>query len=249
MARDTISVRFGGELTLDGLAIAIERFQELVAALTNEVSGDTKIEWVVEDLATGSAVATVRGRALTPEAVERVAAAYSNVGQALQAHSPIGYSARVNEAARGLMRLLDGRITSIAFRVDEDEALITSFGDRTEDLPFEGYGAIEGRVETVSRRGRLYFTLYDTLFDEAVRCYLAPGMEDTMRDIWGHRAIVEGVVKRDPLTGRPREVRSIARVTKLEEIPAGSYREARGAARRPSNDPLPEEIIRRLRDA
>jgi hypothetical protein len=111
------------------------------------------------------------------------------------------------------------------------------------------YGGIEGRVQTLSSRGSLRFTLYDLLHDRAVSCYLASGAEETMRDVWGKLALVEGWVKRDAQTGRPITVRQIRNVTLLAEYPPASYKDARGAVKRQPGQMRGEEIIRRLRDA
>jgi hypothetical protein len=104
---------------------------------------------------------------------------------------------------------------------------------------------VRGRVQTLSSRGRLRFTLYDALYDKAVSCYLAEGQEDIMRDAWGHVALVEGWVTRDPATDRPLSIRGIERVTLLPEGDPHGYRRARGAV---LGRELPEAIIRRLRD-
>lgn len=102
-------------------------------------------------------------------------------------------------------------------------------------------------MQTLSSRGGLRFTLYDLLHDKAVSCYLAEGYEEIMRDLWGKIATVEGLVTRDPLSGRPLAVRQITTVTPKPDLPI-SYRDARGAA--PSlTGLLPEHPIRRLRDA
>ena len=43
------------------------------------------------------------------------------------------------------------------------------------------YGAIEGRVQSLSQRKGLRFTLYYQEFDRAVSCYLSEGQEERMR--------------------------------------------------------------------
>ena len=92
-------------------------------------------------------------------------------------------------------------------------------------------------------------TLYDSVFDKAASCYLETGQDSIMRDAWGRRAIVEGMVTRDPESARPLIVRRISHVELVTEYPPGSYRLARGILPRRSGDPTPEEAIRRVRDA
>ena len=110
-------------------------------------------------------------------------------------------------------------------------------------------GAVTGRVQVLSNRGGLRFNMYDTVHDKAVSCYLKQGQEDLMREAWGQRAMVSGEVTRDKATGRPITIRQIMNLEILEETVAGSYHEARGAVPWEPGDALPEDVIRRLRDA
>jgi hypothetical protein len=112
----------------------------------------------------------------------------------------------------------------------------------------EAYGAVEGRIQTLTSRGGLRFTLYDSLHDKAVSCYLAEDLEDIMRDAWGRRAIIEGRVSRDAKSGRPLAVRGITTLQVLPEIAPEKYRDLRGIARSTSGLSV-EEAIKRLRDA
>jgi hypothetical protein len=109
-------------------------------------------------------------------------------------------------------------------------------------------GLLEGEVQTLSKRGRLRFTLYDSIFDRAVHCYVTPDQEDTMRSAWGRRVVVAGQITRDPATGRPTSIIRIREVDLVEVPPVGSYRRARGAVRSASEE-KPEDTIRRMRDA
>lgn len=70
-----------------------------------------------------------------------------------------------------------------------------------------------------------------------------------MLDAWGKVAIVEGMVRRDAFTGRPVSVREVTALTVQPDSPTDSYRRARGAVPVPPGGPLPEDVIRRLRDA
>jgi hypothetical protein len=110
-------------------------------------------------------------------------------------------------------------------------------------------GAVEGRAQAISSRHGLHFTLYDLLWDRAVSCYLVDGHEAIMRNVWGRRAVVEGWITRDPLSGHPQTIRQVTRVTPLPDLPTDDYRRARGACPPHEGAPLPEVIIRHLRDA
>jgi hypothetical protein len=111
------------------------------------------------------------------------------------------------------------------------------------------YGAIEGRIQTLTNRGSLRFTLYDTHNDKAVSCYVAEGQEDLLRDVWGRRALVEGRIRRDSQTGRPLTIRDVRRIVPLPEPEPYRFYEARGILPLMPGEEMPEERIRRLRDA
>jgi hypothetical protein len=219
---------------------------------------------VIEDLNPGSATATARGLG-DAERIYRVIRGYEDVGTALEQNEPVPFtSKRVRSNANGLRKIVGGRIQSVAFETADREAIILPVAmpdaPRVESpVPVNvpslhpsasrmrpAYGAVTGRVQTLSNRGGLRFTLYDVLDDRAVSCYLAEGHEDLMRDMWGKMAIAEGLVTRDP-SGRPVSVRRIAKVAERPVL-KWTYRDARGAA--PSESGLTaEQAIRRLRDA
>jgi len=249
MARDTLTIRLDGNLTLDALSVALGHFRGLINELTAAVSEGSPITWLVDDLEVGSAIATIRGTAGEPTSVERVVAAYQAVGHSLETGQPIPYGPRVVKEATELAGLINGRIRAITFQTDAAESVIEKSIDVATNPDLVAYGAIEGRVQKMSARTRNTFTLYDSHFDEAVLCYLSPGMDQEMLGVWKQRARVEGLIARDGLTGRPRRVTSITRVELLHDVPAGNYLAARAILSTRPDDPTPEVIIRRIRDA
>lgn len=265
MPLDTVTLALSGEVPFERFAEAVKRFYDLVNGLTME-TGASDVVWIMEDLNVGSALATTRGLG-SVDKVEAVVRRYGEVGVELEEGKKLSptYSPKVRRAAYGLRRIPGGRIESVRLETPEREAILRPIERAAEQsklirmtpAPLEGavilhataaFGAIEGRVQTLSSRGGLRFTLYDTLNDKAVSCYLSEGYESIMRDAWGRLAIVEGLVSRDPLTGRPLVIRRVRDVKVLPEPGPGSYRDARGAA--PSlTGLLAEQAIRRLRDA
>jgi hypothetical protein len=136
----------------------------------------------------------------------------------------------------------------VRFETAEAEATVEVVAPTKSATPYpQTFGAVEGRIQTLSSRGGLRFTLYDTLHDKAVSCYLTEGFEDQMRDAWGRRAVVEGRVTRHPETGRPLAIRGITAVEVLPEVARHAYRDLRGLSPRESLSA--EDAIRRLRDA
>jgi hypothetical protein len=250
MPGTTVTLALEGAVPLGQFADAIAGFRQLIEALSKEVAGDAEIQWTVEELQAGSAIATARGESDAEEVVEHVAHAYLDVGRAEELGRPLPYSARVKSATGAITRVLNGKIDAVRFETAEGDATVYS---RTAAAPkspvLSAYGAVTGRIQTLSNRGSLRFTLFDTVHDRAVSCYLQPGHDETMRGVWGRVATVAGWVTRDRATGRPISVRRVTRVEPRQEVEPGSFRVARGAVHVPSDTEPPEVIIRRLRDA
>ena len=252
---DTLTLALDGQVTLDDFARAISRFHGIVAALSREIPGGEAIIWEVSNLQAGSAIADVTGRGPNSE-VELVVREYERLGEELERRGPLNFSPAVQAEARGLVGLINGRIESIRMETARQEHLIGG-GElsgvevsEVPEFPRSSLGAIQGVIETLSRRGGLKFTLYDLMHKKSISCYLPPGSEDRMRDAWGKNAIVHGIVRKDPATGRPLSIRDVTKVETVSESGPGDWRLAGGAvARRADDDPSPEEAIRLIRDA
>jgi hypothetical protein len=255
MAVDTVTLELSGDVALDDFSLAISRLRNLLTALEKDVAAGADILWLVDALETGSALTVYKGSTRNgggPTEVEKVVRAYGEVGQVLERNGVLTYSPLVEREARGLLKVLqDGRIEAIRFETPEVDAIVSGLPEeRKRPTTTEAYGAIEGRVQTLSSRGGLRFTLYDTLNDRAVSCYLAEDFDqEQMRDVWGRRAIIEGWVKRDATRGRPLTIRRVSNVVVRPETEPGTYREARAAVPLSDSTLLPELVIRRLRDA
>ncbi|MEX2237469.1 MAG: hypothetical protein WEB00_08040 [Dehalococcoidia bacterium] len=249
MANDTITIAFEGDVPLHIFAKAMGDFHQLIAALTEEVA-HAPIDWAVHDLQYSSAMATVKGRYAQIRAVERVVEAYGEVGSRLQKNEAIPYSEKVVRPARNLTRVLDGRITSVRFETPIDAVTVASPSAKLTTERLSAYGAVEGEVQTLSKARGLRFSLLDTVSERLVSCYLPPDAheEETMRGIWGRRAIVEGLVTRDPVTGRPVAVHNVRRVTPTPDT-QGGYQHARAILPLGDGDLMPEDLVRTLRDA
>lgn len=249
MPRDTVTLRLHGDVPLDKFAEAVRSFNGLVQALTDELSGDAAIEWLVTDLVASSAVTTAQGWSPQPQTVERVVDAYADVGERLQQGQVLPYSPKVRAAANRLRVIPGGKVESVIFETAAGEAEI---GVKADALPSirraSAFGAISGRVQTVTNRGSLRFTLYDLLNDRAVSCYLAEGQQGLMLNAWGHLARVTGSVSRDGGSGLVQAVRRISQVEILEEPSQGDFLAVRGISP-PVFDLTPEAAIRRIRDA
>ena len=244
MAKNTVTFALGGRVDIQALAEGVNALQRLIAALT----GSDDVTWVVEDLQSGSAVATLRGESSDPVKIERIVNDYGDVGSRLHRNESLNYGRRVGRAADTIKRLAQ-TIEYVRFETPDDDYTILGNGQAKERGLLKTVGAITGRIQTLSNRGGLRFNLYDAVHDRAVGCYLREGQEELMREAWGRCARVSGTITREQPTGRPLAIRQILDVETLEDFAPGSHRLARGAMPWARGEKLPEEIIRQLRDA
>lgn len=247
MAKNTLTFELGGRVEIADFADGVTAFRRLVVALTPRNAG---VAWVIEDLQPGSAVVTLRGESDDPTAVERIVDDYEKIGAALSWHEDLPQLNQRALSASYAIRELTGATDYVRFETPDIEYTIYRNG-HTPNRPAArvSIGAITGTIQTLSNRGGLRFNLYDTLHDKAVACYLAPGQDELMREAWGRRARVTGRISREASTGRPIAIRQIVAVETLSAAPPGSYRQARGAVPWQPGDPMPEDVIRQLRDA
>jgi hypothetical protein len=256
---DTVTLALQGEtVSLKEFADAITRFAKLVGELSKEARAP-ELGWEIDELDVGSAITTARAANLNgykPEQVEEVVRSYLEVGRALQEGQTIPFPDPVRREAEGIAGILKAKsnIEAIRFETAEDDAIIRERPPKTaaaEPVVRGAYGAVTGRIQTLSSRSRLRFTLYDKLHDRPVSCYLNEGQEDQIRDAWDKYATVQGWVSRDH-NGRPTAIRRITVIRALglteEGDPAG-YMRTRGILGRKTDEPRSEELIRRMRDA
>ncbi len=255
MAPDTITLVLEGDVTFETFATAVKSLHSLVHALTAE-EGDG-IEWRIEDLQPGSALVTITGSSPQSERVERVVRGYNDVGRALSENVQIGRGRKISRPAMELGRLVGNGVKRIRFETQEETVILNNppggkprAAKNSLNLPGNvkavAFGAVEGEVQTLTKRNVLRFTLYDVLADRPVSCYLQSGQEDIMREVWGKHAIVEGLVNRNPADGHPIAVRQVSKITPISE--EGDYTKARAILLLKPDAELPEVTIRRLRD-
>lgn len=249
MPRNTLTLTLKGDVPLAEFAKAMGHFSALVDALTENVGGATDIEWEISRLEAGSATAVIISKSPHEDTVEKVVRAYEIIGSSIKNNKPIPYSEFIAKEARAITSLLNGKIKTVEFITEQIETSIDKPFEFEE--PFErdySFGVVSGTVETLSKRGKVRFILYESLFDRAVNCYLGETQESLMLDAWDKRVRVAGQVYRDSITGRPTDVREIKNVEVLDESPV-DFMSLAGIIPWNEGDEYPEEIIRRLRDA
>lgn len=246
MADNTMTLALNGNVPFKEFAIAIEHFYGLVDALATQFHAKDSVDWFIDDLVKSSAIATVRGESQTPRKVEEVIEGYAAVARALESNTRVPYSDRVRRHANFIREIVNGQVTSVRFETSQSDIMVSD-SPRPLLLP-PAFGAVEGRIQTLSNRGSLRFTIFDSFHDRAVSCYLDEGQETLIREAWGRRAIVEGIVAREPDNGRPVTIRGVSSIEILsDDIP--HYHEARGIVVVRDGAPSSEDTIRRLRDA
>jgi hypothetical protein len=250
MSKDTLSFVLEGEVTLDVFASALSAFNALLNNLSKEVGDNAAIEWRVDELYAGSAVATFQGLYEDEKIVETVVDAYETVGEALSSGQEIPYSEAVRRSAWTITDLLNGKITSLRFETPAREFLISSkskIGEKAAPMKYS-LGTIKGTIQTLTMRRKLSFTVWDALFDKPVNCYLKEGEEERMRNAWGKRAVISGRVGRQSESGRPIVIREVKSIHILEDVEPREYKRARGVLPWNQGDEKPEEILRRMRN-
>ena len=253
---DTVTLALQGEVTLYAFSRAALHFNRLVDALSADVARSEGLRWVITELEAGSAIMTARGVG-DPVAAASVSTAYIGVGKALERGDASNLPERVRDEARAVVAVIESGVEAVRFETAEADATIRSLEEAfaasgAPESPSPqpvAYGGVTGRVQTLSSRGGLRFTLYDVLFDRAVSCYLAEGQEEIMLDVWGRMAVVEGLVTRDRVTGRPQVIRNVRGVTVVRDADPDAYLASRGILRRDPGDRPPEEAVRELRSA
>ena len=208
------------------------------------------VVWIVDDLQPGSAVVTLRAETGSDYEIARIVANYEDIGAVLaQNGHPLSASERVKSAADRIKSLTEF-VDYVRFQTAENDFTIYPNGDhQARPTATVSIGVVTGRIQTLSNRNGLRFNLYDAIHDKAVVCYLASHQTELIREAWGCRAAITGRITREAQTGRPITIRQITAIETLAEPPPGSYRQARGAAPWQPGDLLPEDAIRRLRDA
>lgn len=249
MREDEIRLRVGGEVTIEFLSGALAEFTRALDAV--EASHGASVRWVVAGLDHGSATAVVRAVPADDRSealILRMCMSVVEAGQAVM-RGEADVALPVTRHMTKLQAFASGdRPVAIECASGAVEFISGEAAKRTdaEMDRFVSLGTIRGRVEMLSHRRRLHFSLYDLVNDSAVACFPAEDMEPTMRDVWGHLADVTGTVRRDPATDRPHSIRNVTSVEIVDESPGTSYRSALGVLQ--TREPA-EELVRRMRDA
>lgn len=243
-----MTIRLGGELTIDRMIQVFAQFAEVLVAL-HEHQG-ANVTWMLDGLEHGSASATAKAIPLDDRSESRIPAMCDEYIQAARQVAS-GDANREQPLYATVYRIseLASQDNPVTFETDSDTVVLKlpdgATTETVEEQATESFGTVRGRVEVLSHRGSLTFNLYELLTDRAVRCNLDESFEDKMREAWGHVVDVSGTISREAGTGRPLRIRSVESVEIVEDGESGAYIKAKGAL---SNREPAEAIIRKLRD-
>ena len=172
MAADTLTLALNGRVSLADFASATVKLQRLVVGLAKQITPGATVEWEIADLQEGSAITTIRGETAKLDALDAIVTGYEFVGECLRNAKVIPYGPAVAKPANGIAALLNGHITSLRFETANKDVTIASNSTKLKSPTTTlAYGMVEGRVQTLTSRAGLRFTLYDKTFDAAVACY------------------------------------------------------------------------------
>lgn len=258
---ERITLELSGEVPYRDFVEAAVQLGRLVEAMMAEVDPSAAIDWTIADLRAGSAVIEAEGRASTFEESRSLGEFVTRL-DALAADAERGdyakWSDELTEPFRRMAGMVNGRVRSVR--------LTTRRGVRTiragepapvaepaaAPEPFElkqrALGAVIGRITTINHKRGYHFTLRQRDSDVDINCYPPPALQEDMRANWDKWVIVEGDIRRDKQTDRPREITKIRAIHAMPEA-ADDYKRARGASKvDPADTRTVEDVMRDIRE-
>lgn len=235
---DRVTLELGSErVPAATFGQGVEAFLTLIREVAASVTGKREaIRWYVAVSAGSARVhAYPEPVEVEHETVRTVARTVQRGVSLLYTHAerPPHFNDRALEAAKTLAEIATrGDDETVPVRVTADGAsttvatttvvnVETILGPHTEAI-----GSIEGRIDTISERGKRKFFVYDALTDRPVRCYFSSSLFDEVVDAFKarRRVVVAGLVRyrRDgePVSVRVEDLRSIEgkRLPSFEDV-------------------------------
>lgn len=250
MTTTNLILRIEGDIPLELYAQVVGDFAALVKELGTAVTGNKRLPWEIVGLTYGSAELVADVLDETPDVIEQaneVVRAYEQIGFSLAEGEDIPFTSAVGVHARALIGVINGQITSIIFATANQKIEVSAPATALVKHPHASWvwGSIRGELGSVSKRPRNQVTIYDSLFDRAVNCYMPDTTIINIDELWkSNRVEVVGKVHYSD-KGRPLKVTDVISVTPL--LTHEAFRQARNVLPWATNE-MPETIIRRLRD-
>jgi hypothetical protein len=204
-----LSLDLRGELPAEKFERAISAFFTLIREVTNQaLAAKQKIRWTVT-VRSGSAIVNAiphYTQDTEGQAMEILRAVPSGV-RSLESGSeemPKLFTRDAAKAVRTLGRLRGLTVTDLTgvrIRSDTEKSFVTTKSVAAVDTLIAGqrqdYGAIEGKMQTITERGGFRFVVYDSLHDHRIDCFIEEElMEEAVRN-FSKRVRVSGLVQYD----------------------------------------------------
>lgn len=260
MITKSYTLQLDGTVTLDRFASAIDAWRTALVDISKEVGQEHILGIYIEDLTSGSAlvISSIMFDAEVP--AQQFTSDFTKVGTRARGEKVVDFPKSLQKAANLLRSVAAADPSGITIASDTADVLIFPTIDRkTESLvsrelipsspSVETYGAMRGRLQSVSSRSGLKAVLYDDLFDKAVRCSLTKEQHETVRELWDKHVVVEGLIRRDRITGRPLSMSNIWNIREDERDPTSlAWLKAFGVLAGVEPDVPVEESIRKVRN-
>jgi hypothetical protein len=202
-------------LALEGDAIPLEKFKqavtsflEIIESVSHEAVGNgTKIKWNIS-VKSGSAIvsATPEFTKESKEAIKAVVASVQNgikdLSRGKTATAPKLFNATAIKAMKRLASVHEiGRNGLTAIRVLGDGVKrtvthkVATAANEIIGASHEAYGSIEGKLQALWDRDGFKFTVFDSLFDRRVECYVDEELVASAIEGFRKRVRVSGIVQ------------------------------------------------------
>lgn len=253
-----------GQITLEAFVQVLNRARLVIEDIDSAVSEQPRgaFEWVITDLAMGSAIAEVEPRPRLPQADERLGLVVGhNFVSGLDSiergdeHLPPYFTdtglGRVKWIAQTLGRagigpfhaLLNGGVGASA-TITEQAAVNVA---RLVEPRSTAIGSVSGNLEMISVHGPARYNVYDALTRRAVRCTFPRERLEEVASALGRRVLVSGIVHRNQF-GEPVKVErgQLGLLRSDAELP--STRDIAGLVPDLTGELASDEYVRRLRN-
>jgi hypothetical protein len=258
MITKSFTLQLDGMVTLDHFAAAIDAWRSALTDISNEVGREHVLGIYIEELTSGSALVTSNIVFDAEEPAEHFANDFVKVGTRARGENVIDFPKSLQDAANRLRKVAATDPGGITIASDTADILIFATGEqrvehfdmharRVSTPSVEAYGALRGKLQSLSSRTGLKVVLYDDTFDKGVRCSLTEEQHETAREHWDKHVVIEGLIRRDRITGRPLSVSQIWNIGRDERDSASqAWLKAFGVLADVEPDVPVEESIRRV---
>lgn len=214
----------------------------------------------IEDLTSGSALVTSSIMFDAEGPARQFTSDFTKVGAVARGDNVVAFPKGLQEAANRLRSVAAADTSGITIASEADDVLILPSTDMLDEHvasprlaspspSMETYGALRGKLQSVSSRSGLKVVLYDDLFDKAVRCSLTEEQHETVRELWDKHVIVEGLIRRDSETGRPLSISNIWAIREdVRGLASQAWANAYGVLSGVEPEVPVEESIRKVRN-